>query len=982
MKTILASLLVFAWPAVALAQSDAQKTATQLWGDGSRLEGEKEYAKALDKYRKALDKAKAGDLKETAAKCLVGIGRCSEELDANVSDALAAYKTITSEYGDQADQAKWAEEKIRLNGVDVHVRFFARAVAAWRDKERNNPFGLDEKKKETWAKIQPLDKEAIYGLTDCLKHPDENVRLFVAVMLAEVIDEGGVANLVTKLGDKTFSAGAALALAKTFDKWNQAKGFDDDAERIKAYLSTISIQPLPQTPEWEAFVASVRTRANEIKAAGVGGKVRLQNRDYSVTQDDVDAANKALQRMEDLTKSWGDMGRVQGSGKGNHEKNLARAGELNEKAKAIRHNIPASLSGATTQQAFAAVIADEAADPTGRQEALKCLASIGELNGAVVDAILGALKSGNRNVRRAACIASGSVDTSKSEDKHKLVTRLLEIVEYVAEADDEKKDPANDDLVREAACEALGRIGVIRSIPSLIKALNDNASIVRYRANQALVMITSKDFGYESDPHVSDPKRELTTEQKKAKQVELRKQAIQKWEQWWGDTGGIVVLVERFYRFAASWKTFPPAKLFDKDAFVAEVDSQSYAYMNPMDTRERASRACDEFSKIKNFHVQDGVDVGANAVEKLMKYLSGMIESDPKKIGAAATRMFVGETLAKIAEKTGASTIADQLGDRVGGGSSAEEKAGAAVALGFMSKGSVTGGARSALESRGLTAEAVVKQAAAWALARVGDPSSSGKPLADMAANPTEDAEAAVAALRAIAALKPQGEDVVNALSGLIGDEPEPGTTPKKRAGNDVKDDLVRATACDALGEIASDAAVKNLGLLRARRDTSVAVRDAARKALAKVVQKNASVSNEIVAVLKNLQAKADDRRGAALALGTADQAVLASLLTSLIDEDPPLKLRDPDAAVRASVCMALGELKEKARAKSVGDALLYALENDISEEVRREAYIALGLIGGDAPPEYSATDTQEVRSGNVMKIKQWVEMKNWPEVK
>ncbi len=982
MRSLLVALFSLSVPAAAFAQSDASKSATQLWGDGSRLESEKEYLKAIEKYNKSLTKAIADKRNDVAAKCLVGIGRCNENIrpEPNVADALTSYKRVTAEFADQKDQNDWAAEKIKLNGVDVWVRVFAEEVSLWRDTVRNSAAALDKKKEEVFGKIKPLDKEAIYGLTASLSHADENVRLFVAWMLGEVIDGGGIAALVAKLGDKAYTAGAALALNKIFDKWTTANGFDKDAANIDYLLSNVKIDQLGPDAAWEPFIKEVRDRANAIKGAGVGGTLKGG---YKVKDEDMAAANSTLTRLDELKRQWTAIGDSQKKGGEDVEKNRQRAVALRAKAAEIRHNIPQSLNSQDVQGAFSALIKDEGANPTGRIEALKCLGSIGEIGGDLVEAVLVALKSTNRNVRQAGCVAAAAVDTTRNEDKHKLINRMMEIVEHIAESDETQKDPANDALVRETACQALGQVGVIKAVPTLIKALNDNSASVRTRANDALRAISGKDVGYESEPHIIDLKHEMTEKQRRDKQLEIRKQGIQKWEQWWSDTGGIVVLVERFYRFAANWKSFPPAKLFDEKSFLDEIEARNYIYADPADAKKRASEACKEFQKRVNFHVQDAVDAGPAALDKLMRHLGGVIESDKGKYAAAPTRMFVGMAIAKIAEKSGASTVADKLGDLVGGGPTPEDKAGACIALGFMGRANVTAGARSSLEGRGLSGERVVKFAAAWALARVGDASSSGKPLADLACNLGEkDPEVPIAALRALAELKPQNDALVDMLSALIADEPETGTVSKRRAGEEVNDDLVRAAACDALGEIGSAQAVKNLGLVRGRRDTSDTVRQAAKRALQKVFAKNPGIAIDLGAILKDPKARADDRRGAALALGVTSTGSIFALVTTVTDENPPLKLRDADPSVRAAACRGLGEMKGQAKAKSVANALLDAMDKDIGEEVRKEAYNALCAIAGGALDAFNATDTQETRSAVVVKIREKIDAQNWPEPK
>src|SRR5437879_5183612 len=119
MNSAIASLLILA----AAIQSDETKSAFTLFQEGSRLEGEQDYPKAIAKYRKALDKAVADKLNDIAAKSLAGIGRSNESLiPENMPEALAAYDRIAAEFADQQEIAAWAAERSKRKGVDVFVR--------------------------------------------------------------------------------------------------------------------------------------------------------------------------------------------------------------------------------------------------------------------------------------------------------------------------------------------------------------------------------------------------------------------------------------------------------------------------------------------------------------------------------------------------------------------------------------------------------------------------------------------------------------------------------------------------------------------------------------------------------------------------------------------------------------------------------------------------------------------------------------------
>ena len=112
-----------------------------------------------------------------------------------------------------------------------------------------------------------------------------------------------------------------------------------------------------------------------------------------------------------------------------------------------------------------------------------------------------AIASKDHNVREAACRAAGQVDTSISTDKIKIGDALAAaVMNEPAKAEDKSTaDWANDESVRQACAEALEQIALVRTLPALIKALDDNDSRVRGAAFRALKEITRRDFEYEKD---------------------------------------------------------------------------------------------------------------------------------------------------------------------------------------------------------------------------------------------------------------------------------------------------------------------------------------------------------------------------------------------------------------------------------------------------------------------------------------------------
>ncbi len=934
----IAFLALLAAASTAAAQpSDAKKTSTALLTEAARFESEGAFEKAIDKAQKAVDKAVADQRKDVAARALQVLGRSNENLNPEkIADAQAAYGRIVAEFGDQEPVAGWAKDKISWKGIDVWIRQFAAALQKERDEERAIFSALNdikapetdprivelrgklttlktwagEQKAAFWAKAQPLDKDAVPGLMTGLAHKDGVVRAACAEFIAETADEPGIASVVSRLADDAARPGAALALSKIFGEFASAKKFDEEAAKIMEDLQ-------------------------DIKAPSDRSKALV-------------------------------------------EKNMERARALQQKANEIRKNIPAALDSPKIQDALKDVLGNEK-QPAGQIEAAKALESVGDLAGPLVDALLTGLKSNDRNVRQACCVAAGAVDTTSNADKRKLAERLIEIVKLEPEVENKADgDHANDPAVRGAAATSLGRIGIIKAIPALIDALDDNSADVQRRAHEALIAITAKDLGYESEPHLSDagfinpdPKARKMEEEKdkRAKQAELRKKGIEAWKQWWTDTEGIVTLVERFWKFAGSWKAGDPTRLFDKDEYIAETKARAYVFSDPEEALKRAERNVGRFQKRKDFLQSDAIDEGSPAVAKLMKYVGGDLadleKGLPKDVvdkARASTRMFVAESIAKLAKDAGGDTVA-ALRDMVGGGASRDQKAGAALALGFLPKDMVTGQERDTLDKRGLAdGDPVVRAAAARALKSVGDASNAAG-LTAVATNLAGDNLAAQQwALRAITAIRPKNPDTVKALGDLIGETEKAST-----------ESLTRELGCDALGAIGDPSAITELYLLRARRDLAQNVRDGAQRAIRAIASGNESVAAALLAVMKNEKndRKSSDRVGAALAMGDMGVAKYAmGMVWRLVDQNPPLLLKDPDPAVRAAVCRGLGTMGDNAKFRDVGEKLLEAIATEDSEQIRRDAYSALRAINGADIPLYDAAATAEMRRTQLQDIK------------
>ena len=891
---------------------DKKKNAAALYTEGLRAETEKpvNLLLAISKYALSVKHAKDEKNEEVAAKALVHTGWCNEKLDpANIAGARAAYDEVVSAYPNTKPWGDIAKEKASYKGVDVHLKILHAQLDAWRVTPARSSLDMTEKKKAVADQILTMKAEAVTGLVWGLGHADEVVRDFAADCIAQITDEAGVTAVIAKLNDANpqARAGAASALQKIYHKFNDAADLIRRADELERDLATVSLQP--------------------------GSKAE-----------------------------------------GQHKKLSEEAAKLRGKAKELRGGdtgIPPSLNTADIQGALQKILEDEGAHGQARREAAIAVRYIGRISGPLVDALLKAMDSKDRNVREAACRASGSVDTSISTDKIKLADRLIKSVQdEPAKAEDRSTaDWANDEAVRQASAEALEQIALVKTLPALIKALDDNDSRVRGAAFRALRVITNRDFEYEKDD------KGLSKTYEADKPLADRKKAQEKWEAWWKETAGVVVLVERFWAFQSQWSQGNAVRLFDPAVLMKEVDSKKWSSADPKIDESRVKREIEEFQRKKDVFVQDAVDIGVPALDQLVKFIGGETEKEPK--ANAATRQFVAEAMAKIIEKNNASDAIAKLREAVNAGGA--KAAGGCAALGFLPKAMVTADDRGLLQSKGLTdAAPEVKEAAANALGKVGE-ESSGADLTRAAADANQDVQ--IAALRALANLHPKNADTVKALGDMVADEPEKIGDPSKKVLAGAKADLVREHATTALGEIGDPAAT--LALLRARRDTARNVREAATVAIQKVYKADGkAMTTSAVEVFRSEKKKTDDRAGAALLLGDAGEAALGKELASrLIDVNPPRVLRDSDSGVRIQICVALGNLK--AKTKPACESLLKAMSDEYEREaVRNAAYKALcdtfGLTpdqegSADKDKAFKASDPKPARDASIQKWKEYL---------
>src|SRR5579862_643142 len=905
---VLASMVV---PVSAQEENDRdkKKNAAALYSEGLRAETEKpiNLPLAITKYGFAVKHAKDEKNNDVAAAALIHTAWCNEKLDpANIAGAKAAYDEVVSSFADSKPWGDVAKEKASYKGVDIYLKQLFAQLDAWRVTADQSALALADKKKAVADQILAMKNEAVPGLIWGLGYPDEVIRDFSSDCIAQITDEAGITAVIAKLNDP-----------------------------------------------------------NPLLRAGAGAALQ---KIYKKFNEGAELDRRAAELERDLATVTLAPG---SKAEGQHKKLADEAGKLKAKATEIRGGIPATLATPDIQAALQKILEDEGAHPQARREAAVAAASIGRISGPLVDALMKAIDSKDHNVREAACRAAGQVDTSASTDKIKLGDRLAKaVMEEPAKAEDKSTaDWANDEAVRQASAEALEQIALVRTLPALIKALDDNDTRVRGAAFRALREITHRDFEYDKDD------KGLAKTYEADKPLADRKKAQEKWEAWWKETQGVVVLVERFWGFQSQWSQGSAVRLFEPATLLKDVESKKWSSPDPKIDEDRVKREIDEFQHKKDVFVQDAVDLDAAAIDQLLKFIGGETEREGKP--NAATRNFVAEAIARIIEKKNASDAVGKVREVVGAGDSAAKKAGACLALGFLPKTLVGAPEREALQVKGLgDAAGEVKEAAAIALGKVGDDGSASD-LTRAAGDANQDVQ--IAALRALGAIHPKNADTVKALGDMVADEPETIGGPSKKVLNGPRADQVRELATAALGEIGDASAV--LALLRARRDTAKNVSEAATVAIQQVYK--ADGKGTVAASLPVFQSekkKTDDRIGAVLLLGDTGEAALGrELAARLIDMNPPRVLRDSDAGVRIKICEALGNLK--AKTKSACEGLLKCMSDEYEREaVRDAAAAALAAIFGLDPEKQGSADADKLFKASNPKPARDAAIQKWKE--
>ncbi|HLY74749.1 MAG TPA: HEAT repeat domain-containing protein [Planctomycetota bacterium] len=906
---LLAALALACGPAWAQDDDPDRKMPSRaLFTDGLRAEGTRvpDLALALAKFRKAETRAKEEKNEDVAAGSLIHIARCNEKaIPMNLEAARRAYEEVAETYPDTKPWGVLAREKLVLRGVDVWLRDLDAALDPWRVTLDQSPqaLALMEERAAVGGKILSMGKLAIPGLIWGLGHADPVIRDSAAGWLAEVIDERGIATVVSKLSDPSPSmrAGAATALRRLFLKYEEAASLDRQARSLER---------------------DIHFRTSE-------GSKNVQD-------------HLALE-----------------------------VAALRCSAAAARRNIPANLGTPHIEEALRKIITDESAYPDERCEATSAVARIGRISGVLVDALLKGMESRDRNVRAACCRAGGAVDPLEGEDRHHIADRLMRTLSYEPAKDSGQVTPdwANDELVRQSAATALGQIGLVKSIPSLIRALDDNNVLVRGAAFLALHKITGKDIPYQKGlAYESDQPL-----------VERRKAQAQ-WQEWWQANGGVAVLVDRFWSFQSTCEDSDLVDLFYPPGNLRSELSRRWISADSASDRIGAGRLQEEFRARKEVLAQDALDLGPEAFDQLLAFIGGQTDRDTGP--NAATRAFVAEACAHLVRRDGIAGGADKLRKLLLQDESMPKKAGAAMALGFLGKDAVTVADRKLLESSGLgSSDPEVRRSAALALALVGNEKCAAA-LTRSAQDP--DQNVAVAALRALVEIHPRNADTVRILGDLIADEPLPGM-PSKKVHAGARAPLIRETSAVALGAIADPAALD--ALIRARCDDDQSVRDAARESVQQLFVLDPKGTNDhCLKVFAEDHRKSEDRRGALLCLEDRhDPSVGKSLAQRLVDSNPPRMVREPDAGIRIAICEALGTLRNRGMTFIVVDALIRSLaDEDEQMEVREAAFGALTWIRGIKPAQlesaerelrFRASDPRPVRDLAVARWKAWFEL-------
>jgi HEAT repeat protein len=949
------------------------------------------YGRALNRAQEILGREEARDEAEKseiriqyciewAVKSLASRARCYEKMTPpNVSGALGDYREILSSWRDRApekvhDLLALAQDKSDRNGVDILLNSFVRKIDEWRRHGRIHPGALEREKESVLADLNDMK-----GLIQTLDHKEDQVLSMINDKLQRVCNEEGIVMLIEKLADKRYQRGASLALQGIMERYSRAQALESAANKAEFRIKYIPDNPF-KARIYESEVSSPRQQA----------------------------------RQE-------------------------------------RFDLPESIDSPRIFEALGKVIVDESLDEGARTSAILVLTGFDRLQTEAVDVLLIVLQDVNSRVRAAAAEACARVNTQQSEDKHRLADMLMKLVVYepVNDLDLEKermsieqethpelqellsklaeahmgrdKDAqemarnaletrkrelvhgvlsklANSDLVREKAAISLGIMGVIKAIPSLVDAMDDNAAIVRSAAHRALVQIcdplarvrdATKELPFRIPFHPMSPRSD-SSKQSQLRQLEAERgkvpaekpeygEAIDKkialltasrpfeegqkeWQQWWESTRGVEILVTAFDTFAREWNFYQPEEVYDVTGFRIKIEAEARFSVDPANERERAEAVIKEFHEDHvRFHIIDIVDlvskatdpqIGKDVVEWLYKFLDGKVQGRPDV--KDVTRIFVGNCLSAVIVAKSDDEAREKIRNVVLGNIAErpEIKTGATYVCAYYPRDlEQIELDRTAVEQALRDGNLKVRLAACYASGMIGV-ARTAKELGGKIRD--AEKEVRLAAARAIARIAGdegqarhlgQDKDFMQRVGERIHHETDDPNAPSTVREPDPE---VRAEICFAFGTIGHRNAFEYLK--RARRDMDERVRYAASVANRRIGAKDPQSAN----ILWGFYApegqgppKFSDREGAILSMGDLNsKEYVAQFCERLIGSgSEPWRSWEPHQRVRRAIALALGEVGHKS--PRVRDTLQQALL-DPAEEVRAASYLSLNkLVGG-----------------------------------
>lgn len=829
--------------------------------------------------------------------------QCFEAMEPpRISDAQGAYGQVGG-----GDFGEVASQKLKYAGVDVFVARFAVAVQDWRETDGNNIDALEAIKKEAWEKIKGLGlgAKAEFGLVWALGHPDSLVRDFGAEKLPEIIDEEGLAYLLTEYqkDDPILIAGVGSATRRVMNVYAHAAGVDRQADEMERKLK-MEATILPAAPESDDIpnVDKLREWAQKTVAA------------HEKLQSDAKAA----------------------------------IAELRRKADEIRKNIPKGSEGTLNQvyDSLKQLILNPQARVQARVEGVRISEELGELQGGIVNTLIDALKDDSSELRAEAARALGSIKKDAVADRQRASAELQRVVQHEPEkaADTgEEPDWRNNAFVRANAAFGISELGIVTATPSLIEALADNDARVRAAADRALRSLNQ----YEKIAFDADGTPDARAAGQKA------------WDDWWQGSLGVEVLIRRYRDFADQYAQFDTTLFYDPDFFRRRVNAR-LLILFPEDAARRAEvqqsaeESMRDFNAKKDIYKNEVVALGTAIVDRLLTFVGGEFEGVTQP--HPSVRLFVAQCLSEL----GGGTNDKVRAVLIDSGKSAAKQIGAAFALGMLGSKAGTN-EKEALAKQGLALDVEIKGASARALGMIGATGYASDLIGAASGLSTaseKEERTLIAICDALGRTKDASGDDLKALGELAGGADD-GSKPASDSG------LVREFASWALGETGNAAAWTYL--IRARTDIYANVQIAARDAIRKLAGRDPSLIDRFKAraeyQLRRPQGESNspsiERSGACLALGDAApdarQVEAAEILHATLIGKSRREPKDPDPGVRGAAARAAGNLCENAGTppEKAARALADAVDDD-SQEVRAAAFEALGQvarkIGGKVP--------------------------------